>query len=59
MIRFLGGLPKPSTLSTAVQVRTTYKLVTNDPVPQTFHEIADKAAQSIFWTELFRGNTHI
>lgn len=38
-----------------LQYRTTYKLVTNDPEPQTITEIVDRAAQSIFWTELFRG----
>ena len=38
-----------------MQYRTTYKLVTNDPEPQTIDEIVDRAAQSIFWTELFRG----
>merc|ERR1712137_653275 len=47
-----GFVPR-SVLS--LQYRTTYKLVTNDPEPQTVEEIVDRAAQSIFWTELFRG----
>ena len=51
----LLGVLQRSTSSLLVPNRSTYKLVTNDPPPKTVDEIVDRAAQSIFWTELFRG----
>ena len=38
-----------------MQYRTTYKLVTNDPEPKTWSEIADRAGENILFTEIVRG----
>ena len=38
-----------------MQYRTTYKLVTNDPEPKTWSEIADRTGENILFTEIIRG----
>lgn len=47
------GFIQKSSLS--MQLRTTYKVVTDVPEPQTATEILDRAGEHILLTEIMRG----
>lgn len=42
--------------SAQVQPKQGYKYVNAEEPGDSFMEITDRAAQTVFWTELFRGN---